>query len=218
MTQFPSDKYTIAWFKLAEFVVRGEKERALGMYRLLVHSLPDAAFAAQLEGDLLLAFHDERALDAYNRSALSYEQASKLLQAAAIYEHLMHLTPKVAYNVKLIHLYEILRNEVKLDRWVKHLLHLSFIEYTTVEYAHKILDELKISSDALLNFHDYFIHMLVENGYADQPITKEVLKHMLDGYMQAHDTRLNAFLERLNIISNELVSYARIHLRSLTKT
>ena len=53
---FPSDKYTIAWFKLAECVAKGEKEKAFGVYRLLMHSLEDQAYAYQLEGDLLDAF------------------------------------------------------------------------------------------------------------------------------------------------------------------
>ena len=41
--------YSVAWFKLAEFVTRKEKERAFGVYRLLSHSIADRAFAAQLE-------------------------------------------------------------------------------------------------------------------------------------------------------------------------
>ena len=58
MKHLPSDKYNVAWFKLAECVARGEKEKALGVYRLLVHSLDEPAFIRQLEGDLLLAFKD----------------------------------------------------------------------------------------------------------------------------------------------------------------
>jgi hypothetical protein len=37
MKQTQVDKHTIAWFKIAECVSRGEKERALGVYRLLSH-------------------------------------------------------------------------------------------------------------------------------------------------------------------------------------
>ena len=62
MRHVPSDKYNIAWFRLAECVSRGEKERALGVYRLLAHSFGDEAFAHQLMGDLLLSFDDAQAL------------------------------------------------------------------------------------------------------------------------------------------------------------
>lgn len=91
MKQVPSDKYNIAWFRLAEYVARGEKERALGVYRLLSHSLDDSAFARQLEGDILLSFGDAQALVCYQDAALLYKNAGLLRKAAAVYEHLHEL-------------------------------------------------------------------------------------------------------------------------------
>lgn len=90
----PTDKYTIAWFKLAEFVTRKEKERALGIYRLLVHSLHDDALALQLEGDLLLSFGDEKALEKYTKAAEAYTNLGKHVHAAGIYEHCLALRPE----------------------------------------------------------------------------------------------------------------------------
>jgi len=92
----PTDKYTIAWFKLAEFVTRKEKERALGIYRLLVHSIQDEALALQLEGDLLLSFGDEKALEKYAKAAETYTNVGKYVQAAGIYEHCLALKPEAA--------------------------------------------------------------------------------------------------------------------------
>lgn len=97
MTQLPSDKYTMAWFKLAEFVNRKEKERALGIYRLLVHSLQDDAFALQVEADLLLSFGDAKALDKYAQAAEMYIRSGKYIQAAGIYEHCSSLKPEMAH-------------------------------------------------------------------------------------------------------------------------
>ena len=77
MRQVPSDKYNIAWFKLAEFVSRGEKERALGLYRLLTHSFDDRALTYQLEGDLLLSFNDDSAQDRYRKAAEEYRQSER---------------------------------------------------------------------------------------------------------------------------------------------
>lgn len=68
MKQAMPDKSSVAWFKLAEFVSRGEKERALSIYRLLSYSISNPALVAQLEGDILYAFHDERALESYRRA------------------------------------------------------------------------------------------------------------------------------------------------------
>src|SRR3990172_10433854 len=78
MRQVPAEKYNIAWFKLAEFVARGEKERALGIYRLLIHSFDDKAFSYQLEGDLLSAFNDESARDKYLSAAQLYHKEGRI--------------------------------------------------------------------------------------------------------------------------------------------
>ena len=93
MRQLPSDKYNVAWFKLAEFVGRGEKERALGLYRLLVHSFNDQALALQLEGDILLSFNDMNALEKYGSAALLYQERGRFIEAVAIYEHMIMLKP-----------------------------------------------------------------------------------------------------------------------------
>jgi hypothetical protein len=65
---------TIAWFRLAETVSKGEKERALTLYRLFSYSFVDQAFAAQLEADILGAFDDERAFDRYVESIVAYKK------------------------------------------------------------------------------------------------------------------------------------------------
>jgi hypothetical protein len=102
----PSDKYSIAWFKHAECVARGEKERALGVYRLLSYSFDDQAFASQLAGDLLRSFDDNTAIDQYHQAAQLYQKAHRFLESAAVYEHLIHLIPdKELYLINLVELY-----------------------------------------------------------------------------------------------------------------
>lgn len=85
------NKRSLAWFKLTEFVIRGEKERALGIYRLLALSIDNQAFAQQLEGDLLLAFDDPVAEEKYLAAAQLYLEAQQPTIAVAIYEHLINL-------------------------------------------------------------------------------------------------------------------------------
>ncbi len=91
MRQIPADKYNVAWFKLADFVIRGEKERALGVYRLLMHAINDEALALQLEGDILLAFNDPFAIDRYRSAAQAYMHAQRWVQALGIYEQIKSL-------------------------------------------------------------------------------------------------------------------------------
>lgn len=95
MEQHPSsNNHTVAWFKLAQCVTKGQKERALGIFKLLSHSLNDKAFVHQLEGDIFLAFSDpSAAATSYAQAAKMYQQENRLLEAALIYDHLTVLQP-----------------------------------------------------------------------------------------------------------------------------
>lgn len=114
MKQNNTEMYTIAWFKLAECIARGEKERALGVYRLLAHSLNDNALAAQLEGDILLSFNCDDALEKYQHAAHYYSQSGRLFKAACVYEHMITLNPhNNEYRNSLIQLYDTLNMDKK---------------------------------------------------------------------------------------------------------
>lgn len=107
MKQQPSESYSVAWFKLAEFVSRGEKIRAMGLYRLLAHSLDDQALILQLEGDLLRSFDDHKAVERYERAAQSYKASGRLMEAVSVYEHLIVMQPEHhAYRQAAVILYQ----------------------------------------------------------------------------------------------------------------
>jgi len=115
MKQLPKEKYQVAWFKLSEFVKRGEKERALGIYKLLMHSIEDRAFSKQLEGDLLLFFDEPSAIDSYVDAANCYKKNGKLAQATAIYEHLVLLSPdNTEFIMHLAKLYSTLNHSTRI--------------------------------------------------------------------------------------------------------
>ena len=104
-----SEKYNIAWFKLAECVSRREKERALGVYRLLSHSFDNVAVAHQLEGDILLAFEqNDEAREQYEKAAKAYKQQEQVMQAIAVYDHLTMLAQCDWYFKEIIALYQAL--------------------------------------------------------------------------------------------------------------
>lgn len=105
MKQVQNDKYAIAWFKIADYVSRGEKERALGMYRLLAHSIDDHALRFQIEGDILWAFKDNESLQKYEKAADCYQSDGRLRQAAAVYEHLLSISPRPDIRKKLLEWY-----------------------------------------------------------------------------------------------------------------
>lgn len=89
--------HSIAWFKLAEFIARGEKERALTIYKLLALSFQDRAVAHQLEGDLLFAFNDSQiACQKYLQAIRLYKEENRIPQAIALYEHMRKLQSNAA--------------------------------------------------------------------------------------------------------------------------
>ena len=89
-----SQKYSVAWFKLAECISRGEREKALGVYRLLSHSIEDQACALQLEGAILEAFNDRAAQYKYEQAAGIYRVQGRLLLATALYRQLQEYKPQ----------------------------------------------------------------------------------------------------------------------------
>lgn len=134
MKQVVSDKYSVAWFKIADCIARGEKERALGVYRLLSHSFEDPAMACQLHADILLSFQDKKfALDKYKEAANLYQENGRILEAAAVHEHLVILEPDViAHRMQLIELYQQLHIASKVRHYVNDLVEylLSVNEWT----------------------------------------------------------------------------------------
>lgn len=124
MKHISSDNYTIAWFKLAECVSRGERERAFGVYRLLSHSLDDRALALQLEGDLFLAFTMlSESVERYEQAASTYKRSGRLLESASVYEHICTLQPtEMGYKKELAALYSSLQFDTRVADLVCQLV------------------------------------------------------------------------------------------------
>ena len=106
-----SESYNIAWFTLADYVARGEKERALSMHRLLMHSVQDVAIAQQLEGDILLAFGDDTAFDKYYTAAILYKQSGKYQQAISVCLQVCALKEDERILQILLDIYALLHNK-----------------------------------------------------------------------------------------------------------
>ena len=211
MKQTNADKYTIAWFKLAECVGRGEKERALGVYRLLSHSIDDPALIAQLGGDILLSFQDDSAQEKYRTAAQLYKQNDQLLQAAAVYEHLITLSPDShKYRMAVIELYSQLHIRSKV---VEHALcvlanlvrtHDGQEVKTLIESCTPFLDE---ANRALLR--EKFICGMAEEDQLDQEIMQDQIKKAIDEWLIVDDKReLQQFLSKLEVIDKDLHAFA----------
>jgi len=124
MKQTQFDKHTIAWFRIAECVSRGEKERALGVYRLLSHSFNDNAVARQLEADIHLSFGEqELAIPLYQQAMESYQKSQRFLEAVAVCEHLIAMhSADVIWRREAIKLYKMLDNTSKMQAHTETVL------------------------------------------------------------------------------------------------
>lgn len=114
MKLLSSGSYNIAWFKLADFVSRGEKERALMMYKLLMHSIQDEAFAHQLEADILISFHDYKAIDRYMLAADMYKQRGDYYKAIAVCEQSTTIKEDISQLTMLLDLYALIADQTKI--------------------------------------------------------------------------------------------------------
>lgn len=211
------EKFNVAWFKLAEFVGRKEKERALGVYRLLSHSLPDDAFAAQLEGDLFMAFQDDKALDAYQRSAKLYEKNGQFAHAALIYEQMMLLKPENKdYLIQALKLYEIIKNDVKIARCASQLSRL-LIKNSSFDAHHDLMATISCTPECLLHIQEWSVISLIEF----KPEQNELIQDYLVIIMRAFDRdtdyyskRMTLFLAKLSALNSMWYEFAYQLLKS----
>lgn len=121
MKHAQTDRYTIAWFKIADCLSRGEKERALGVYRLLSHSFNDDALSLQLEADIYLSCNEQpRAIELYRHAIDLFVKAERFLEAAAVSEHLLIFFPNDTHLYSsLWHYYMYLHNDTKVCFYFK---------------------------------------------------------------------------------------------------
>ena len=194
----------VAWFKLAEFVSRGEKERTLSMYRLLAHSFDDPALIKQLEGDLLLTFKDEAGYNSYEEAARLYLANNRALQAIALYEYLTAAVPSYElYKERLLDLY---RNVGDYDRMViftcRYVLELD--QHTQKKEIQRALDSLLGQiADKKLAAHvmQELSLTLVKTNLLDNKI---IVSWLVKTATLLTETNLPAFLETVKALNDAL--------------
>jgi tetratricopeptide (TPR) repeat protein len=207
----PPDKYNVAWFKLAECVSRGEKERALGVYRLLAHSLNDAAFARQLQGDILLSFADTLgAIEHYQQASRLYEQDGRLLESAALYEHMAHLvTDKQNCLLKLVDLYFQLAMGSRL---MLHAHALMTILLNTGQYAQALdmLDRLaQTQEETMGELSRLVIGALARASHTLTPGLQQHIQRTITVLSLQGDTiALQQFMTMLEVVNGSYYAYA----------
>lgn len=204
MKHLSQDKYTIAWFKLAECVSRGEKERAFGVYRLLSHSIENHAFACQLQGDLYFSFDDiEAAIAKYFDAAHLYEAEERYLEAAAVYENLLSLQPTIErYRERIISLYQRLHIPSKVLHHRILLIEQCMQDHKLKEaQAHLAALDDNVSPELVAGIYEKFIVAAIESGDLNTDHIEKNLKALIDIYLTHELNKLmRQFVSKLQAI------------------
>ncbi len=145
---------SVAWFKLADLVMRKEREKAMNVYRLLSHSFDDRAYALQVEGDLLWHFEDKKYFKKYEEAALLYQKERRWLSAVAVYEHINELAPSVQYLMMLFRYYVLLKRADKCEQSFisikKSLENKEIDEIDIINVVKTMIDTDGLNKDAIL--------------------------------------------------------------------
>lgn len=195
----------VAWFKLAEFVKRGEKERALSLYRLLTHSISDQSFLKRLEADIWASFDKKQAEIFYNEAAHLYKKEGRFQEALLIFESLVLKSPEtLTYLEKVVTLSDQLGWMQKKVVYQKKL----YLLWLTKGKVEKAFDQFKAVEEQLKDadcyeFHKQFVITALTHQYAEQKVIKNSLHKALDGFLRiAADKALQQFIEEIKALNS----------------
>jgi len=214
MKHLNAEKYNLAWFKLAECVSRKEKERALGVYRLLSHSLDNNALAAQLSGDLFLCFESQKeAIEKYLQAAELYEKNNKHIEAIAVYEHMLVLQPNIQTHIsKICQLYLESNMSFKVVEHIQKVIEIGAFDVAE-KIIQKVEESLKPQERALV--HQELLYVLLKNEVVPKEKVMYHTQIIIDGWSEAADDhKLQDFLHRLKTLNQDFYEYALEYLES----
>lgn len=196
-------KQSVAWFKLDEFVGRGEKERALSLLRLLTYSLDNKPFTKQLEADILAFFEDKQALSEYITAAHLYYQEGNVIEASVVYEKLIGLEQKPEFLEKVISLY----SELKDQKRVAHYQNKLCVMLLAKGFVGKAIAQFKVFEKDLdegekIDLYKAIITAALTHKYGQQKTITGYLNKALDGLMRfGSDQELKTFLADLKALN-----------------
>lgn len=204
MKLLSSGSYNIAWFKLADFVSRGEKERALMMYKLLMHSIQDEAFAHQLEGDILISFHDHRAIDRYMTAANMYKQNGYYYKAIAVCEQSTAIQEDISQLTMLLDLYTLIADQTKI---LYTFYRYALLAITTNNFG-DVLDRLDLYEQThddlfMAELYGYTFFALLLHDQHNQAIEQYLFKALQLYIQHEKHCQLSKFMAKLKV-SNEI--------------
>lgn len=216
MKLLSSGSHNIAWFKLADIVSRGEKERALSVYKLLMHSIADQAFAYQLEGDILLAFDDNMAIDRYHAAANIYKKHRDYQKAIAVYEHISLYKSDLATLEALLDVYSMLGDQTGIISSYYRFAIIAIQQKNfglLINTLHTYLMTANITLQAELYGYTFFALLFHD---VENPQIKMYLFQALDSYLKVQDAHvLTRFMAKLKVSHEDFYEKAEKILQNI---
>lgn len=197
----------LAWFKLSEFILRGEKERAFGIYKILVLAFDSEAFCALLEGDLYASFNEHKmAFEKYLHAAKLYESAKETFLAAITYESLIKVADKSA-NIwqQLLILYQEINYMPKIEFILKNLFY-NLLKENRADEAKEILNELEKIGNSIEERELWSIYLLEIN--AKDEALMHINKILEDHFVNGSSMEIQKFLSKLYALDQDVYNYA----------
>jgi len=215
MKQTQFDKHTIAWFKIADYVSRGEKERALGVYRLLSHSFNDNAIARQLEADIYCSFGEtEQAIVLYQQAMDNYYKSERFFEAAAVGEHLIVLcSDDINLRRTLVQLYISLCMVGKIKSHIVALVNFIAKKQQWYDVKTVIAECSRMSqvNERIIIYAQVIISMYQIN-YPRDVLADSIRQLLNDSCFIDDKISQQEFLELLLACSNELYEYVVVYI------
>ncbi len=195
------EKCQVAWFKLAEFINRGEKERALTIYKLLMHTVDQRAYAQHLEADLLFFFNDPAAIDSYKAAAQLYCAERNIAQAVAIYERLARLyLERPEFLARLVVLYQELGHPVRTFVGIQQLIELFVVAQKIDSIRQAIADvSMFVSKIDCGRLYQTLLLALMHVHYEDHTFMVTVAQSVLVCFASTDELK-NDFFRELSIL------------------
>lgn len=94
--EMTANQYALSWQKLIELIIFKQKAEALGLAKLLGHTMGDRIGALQLQADIYSIFNEtEKAIALYIKVSELYAKVSKQQQSSIIVEYVNFLKESV---------------------------------------------------------------------------------------------------------------------------
>lgn len=219
MKTLTSESYNVAWFKLADFVARGEKERALSVLRLLMHSVSDEALTYQLEGDILRAFQDGSAIDRYHTAADLYQKLGKFQQAISSHQHAVMFQENEKTLQALLQIYLISQQKsgiiISFSKLAPLLITTHDSDYL-INYINSITEKLNLELQIIL-YAQLAIALLLHDVTYEK--TSEIIQKTIDLFQKdlkisnQKSSHLQKFLTDVKSLSDKEYKKAEFYLK-----